>query len=210
MVTARYVISHLTFHELYFKNKKETCLWNDTTVPPGHSELICHTTSIFISQFAATLSCGPHPTIMNDLMVLTHAKIQPCQDEIQIQFQILYCIHSHLLESCPHCWPLWEANNVERIGKAGNWYSYDKHKITQKSNWLLKFNAYRQTSNISRTLVGNNKTVDHSDVVGAVPVGTAPTTSSFSTHHLTSIDCTKTTARRDENHLSFVIWCVLH
>ena len=39
---------------------------------------------------------------------------------------------------------------------------------------------YRKTSNISRTLVGN-KIVEHSDVVGASPVGAAPTTSSFST-----------------------------
>ena len=36
-----------------------------------------------------------------------------------------------------------------------------------------------QTSNISYTSVGN-KIVDHSDVVGASPVGAAPTTSSFS------------------------------
>ena len=39
---------------------------------------------------------------------------------------------------------------------------------------------YCKTSNISRTLVGN-KIVDNSDVVGASPVGAAPTTSSFST-----------------------------
>ena len=39
---------------------------------------------------------------------------------------------------------------------------------------------YRKTSNIRRTVVGN-KIVDHSDVVGASPVGAAPTTSSFST-----------------------------
>ena len=39
---------------------------------------------------------------------------------------------------------------------------------------------YRQTSNISHTCVGN-KIVDHSDVVGASPIGAAPTTSSFST-----------------------------
>ena len=38
---------------------------------------------------------------------------------------------------------------------------------------------YRKTSNIKGTLVGN-KIVDHSDVVGASPVGAAPTTS-FST-----------------------------
>ena len=40
--------------------------------------------------------------------------------------------------------------------------------------------TYRQVSNIRRTLIGN-KIVDHSDVVGASPVGAAPTTSSFST-----------------------------
>ena len=39
---------------------------------------------------------------------------------------------------------------------------------------------YRHVSNIRRTLIGN-KIVDHSDVVGASPVGAAPTTSSFST-----------------------------
>ena len=38
--------------------------------------------------------------------------------------------------------------------------------------------TYRQTSNISHTLVGN-KIVDHSDVVGAWPVAAAPTTYSF-------------------------------
>ena len=39
--------------------------------------------------------------------------------------------------------------------------------------------CYRQVSNISGTLVGY-KIVDHSDVVGASPVGAAPTTSLFS------------------------------
>ena len=39
---------------------------------------------------------------------------------------------------------------------------------------------YRQISNIRHTLLGN-KIVDHSDAVGASPVGAAPTTSSFST-----------------------------
>ena len=38
---------------------------------------------------------------------------------------------------------------------------------------------YCETYNISHTLVGN-EIVDHSDVVGASPVGAAPTTSSFS------------------------------
>ena len=47
--------------------------------------------------------------------------------------------------------------------------------------WTLVFQqTYRQVSNISRALVGN-KIVDHSDEVGASPVGAAPITSSFST-----------------------------
>ena len=45
---------------------------------------------------------------------------------------------------------------------------------------LYGYDMYRKTSNIRRTL-GGNKFVDHSDVVGASPVGAAPTTSSFST-----------------------------
>ena len=40
--------------------------------------------------------------------------------------------------------------------------------------------TYRQVSNISGTLVGN-QIVGHWDVVGASPVGAAPTTSLFST-----------------------------
>ena len=39
---------------------------------------------------------------------------------------------------------------------------------------------YRKVSIVRRTSVGN-KIVDHSDVVGASPVGAAPTTSSLST-----------------------------
>ena len=58
---------------------------------------------------------------------------------------------------------------------------------------------YHQVSNIRRNLVGD-KIVDHSDVVGASPVGVTPTTSSFSTQHLASLYCAKTTASRDEKH----------
>ena len=50
-------------------------------------------------------------------------------------------------------------------------------KAATGSNFIY---TYRKTSSISRTLVGN-KIIDNSDVVGASPVGAAPTTSSFST-----------------------------
>ena len=62
------------------------------------------------------------------------------------------------------------------------------------------FSKYRQTYNISYTLVGNN-ILHRPDVDGASPVGAAPTTSSFLTY-LTSLDWAKTTARRDKQHLS--------
>ena len=71
------------------------------------------------------------------------------------------------------------------------------------------FGMYRKTSNIRHTLVGN-KIVDHSDVVGASPVGAAPTTSSFLTEHLASRDLAKTAARQYENLLSVGIWCDLY
>ena len=46
--------------------------------------------------------------------------------------------------------------------------------------WIDFDGRYRQTSDISCTIVGN-KIVDHLDVDGASPVGTDPTTSSFLT-----------------------------
>ena len=52
----------------------------------------------------------------------------------------------------------------------------------------------RQTCNISHTLV----------------VGAAPTTSSFSTKRLASMDWAKTTARRDTRHLRLgILWLIL-
>ena len=64
---------------------------------------------------------------------------------------------------------------------------------------------YRQTTNIRRALVGN-KLVDHSDVVGASLVQLHL----HSRHLGCSINWSKTTARRGEKHLGFVIWCALY
>ena len=65
---------------------------------------------------------------------------------------------------------------------------------------------YRNTSNISRTLVGN-KIVDNSDIVGALHVDAAPTTFSFWHKHMASMDWAKKISRRDEEYLGFEIWC---
>ena len=58
--------------------------------------------------------------------------------------------------------------------------AYSRDMEMSGTLYHICFKSYRKTSNISRTLVGN-KIVDNSDVVGASPVGAAPTTSSFST-----------------------------
>ena len=50
--------------------------------------------------------------------------------------------------------------------------------ISGENHTQLK--SYHQTSNISHTLVAK-KIVDHTDIVGASPVGFAPSPSSFST-----------------------------
>ena len=69
----------------------------------------------------------------------------------------------------------------------------------------------RQICNIRCTLVGN-EIVDHSDVVGASPVSIAPTTLSFATENLASMDqdWAKTTARHDLTHSIFGIYCALY
>ena len=79
----------------------------------------------------------------------------------------------------------------------------------QQKESKTKSCTYRQVSDIRRTLVGN-KIVDHSDVVGASPVSSAPTTSSFSTKHLASLDLGKTITTRYGKYLSLGIWCVLY
>ena len=85
-----------------------------------------------------------------------------------------------------------------RYGSCDDWWLLDVQWANYKCsighviacNWLIQDLVithpydgqvyYRKTSSISRILVGN-KIVDNSDVVGASPVGAAPTTSSFST-----------------------------
>ena len=77
-------------------------------------------------------------------------------------------------------------------------------KNVESIHWNICYSVsfkYLKTSNIKRALVGN-KIVDHSDVVGASPVGAAPITSSFSTWYLALRDSTKKAARQYENLLS--------
>ena len=97
--------------------------------------------------------------------------------------------------------PAQMASNPENVS---NWRHH--HTTCLATN---HYQIYHQVSNIRRTLV-SNWIVDHSDVVGASPVGTAPTTSSFSTQHLASTDWVNTTTRWDEKHWSFEIWCILY
>ena len=66
----------------------------------------------------------------------------------------------------------------ERLNSIAN--SLELHLFCTNPSILWTNDTNRQVSNIRCTLV-DNKIVDHSDVVGASPVGAAPTISSFST-----------------------------
>ena len=109
--------------------------------------------------------------------------------------------------TCQACWtyPAWSMQIVQRRSHKIFW-SYRLQYNFYLLNSLQYLHAhnlnYRQVYNTRRTLVGN-QTVDHSDVVGASPVGAAPTISSFSIEHLASSYWTKTTASRYEKRLSF-------
>ena len=98
----------------------------------------------------------------------------------------------------------WNNGNTLRPRQNGNQFPDDIFEYI-----FLNENIYSKISNIRRTLVGN-KFVDQSDVVGASPVGAAPTTSSFSTQHLASRYSAKAATRQYENLLSVGIWCVLY
>ena len=70
--------------------------------------------------------------------------------------------------------------------------------VSTSQQYNQKIDDYHQVSYIRSTWVGN-EIVDHLDVVGASPVGTAPTKSSFSIEPLVSIYCAKTTASLARN-----------
>ena len=86
--------------------------------------------------------------------------------EIWIKLQNFSFIRMHLKMLSAKWQPFFEGETQQNITKHEQHISWDV--------------MYHKTSNISRTLVGN-KIVDNSDVVGASPVGAAPTASSFST-----------------------------
>ena len=104
--------------------------------------------------------------------------------------QVMAYLHQAKSHYLSQCWP----RSMSTYGfTASQWLSYTQHN-----------KPYRQICNITCTLVAN-KLVDHSFVVGALPAGVAPTTSSFWTKHLASMECAKTTARRDQKCLRFGI-----
>ena len=76
----------------------------------------------------------------------------------------------------------YENNSYIRFSPIGECYTMLYGYRTQKSKHK-GINKRSQVSNIRRTAIGN-QIVDHSNIVGAPPVGAAPTTSSFSTKPL--------------------------
>ena len=77
------------------------------------------------------------------------------------------------------------------------------------SSWALRYFTYHQTSNISCTLVGNI-IVDHSDVVGASPIGAAPKKLYFQLNTWLQWTGQRQLQNKTRKHLSLRIWCHLY
>ena len=129
----------------------------------------------------------------SDLHIRAISQEMPQPSITKICLKIVYLkLHSNLpgsneLKFCP-TGPLWRDTTSDRWippsqrssdadSFSMSWHhhvaackTYTVYPIEYAQAW----SNYRQTSNISRTLIGNtpdNKIVDHSDVVGASPVG---------------------------------------
>ena len=77
-------------------------------------------------------------------------------------------------------WNIWlQIHLLQFCSVSDSIFSF-RMRIEWKSSQAGHYCKYRQVSNIRCTLVGS-WIVDHSDVVGTSPIGTASTTSSFST-----------------------------
>ena len=97
----------------------------------------------------------------------------------------------------------WNTNFVEILGTGIGLWNWRDFPV--RVPWVF---VYPQTFNIRCTLVGNT-IIDHSDIVGALPVGTT-TTISFSTKYLASMDWAETNARHDEKiYVLGLVWLIL-
>ena len=106
-----------------------------------------------------------------------------------------------------HCHHFGIEPNEDREAGREKWWD---HKQVSRSD-ITKFNPqFTMGCPVKHLTLVWNKIVYHSDVVGASPDGAAPTTFSFLTSHPALIDWAKTTARQNEIHLSFRIWCALY
>ena len=93
------------------------------------------------------------------------------------------CWYSNFNDNTHNGRMLYLSNMILSIVVIKNLYfTWEIHTLiwTDMDNHSIAHTIYHKIFNIRRTLVGN-KIVDHSDAVGALPVGTAPTASSFST-----------------------------
>ena len=108
---------------------------------------------------------------------LWHFRMNDCGTHVKIGYQPwLKCCRTHSKTRVNTGCTLLSPYVAVVIFIKDTQFSAHKHDIWDVVN-------YRQTSNISRVLMGNN-IFDHSDILGASPVGAASTTSSLSTLHM--------------------------
>ena len=189
-------LSHTHTHPKKKKKKKKSCTYRDQPNHPLNSsftDLCCRWDSVPVAARQGELALAYPGQDLIGCVIGTVGKWGVAEGSKSVMIKKL-CISSKI--------------SLKDI----LWGLIDKFSFPiqiQQENISMTISLYHQVSDKSCTLTGN-KLVDNSDVVGASPVGAAPTTSSFSTEHLASMDWAKTTARRDENLLSFGTLCVLY
>ena len=129
-----------------------------------------HTIEIWCSSAFA----GLFFTAIRSIQVFAHA--MTTQQLCHVRSKCLALIKSKSGYISLEVW--WEQNKNSAIFLF--WRKKCRQNRSQSHIFRSFFMAYGQIPNIRHTLIGN-KFVDHSDVVGASPVGAAPTTPSFST-----------------------------
>ena len=196
------------------KNKPE-----NVNLQPWQTLDFTRWTYLFLSIHFCGISSAYWLDISQQRQFLLHASCFPCLPQPEIHF--VQGKYRHILtiwpwhadfcfrkpkEQCFLYFPTLTYNKADQIEilhlrreiPTGTYSTINTMHACSPTLYAIK---YRKISYIRRVLVGN-KIVDHSDVVGASPVGAAPTTSSFSTWHLASRDSTKTATRQYENLLS--------
>ena len=188
----QFCLGLIVYLYLYLMDCICICIWSDfcwcicicICIWTSRKKCICICICIWSNVF------DPSPVRYDDILSSGTLEINLC--EIMLQIQILCVVKICWKMLSAKQWPFYKPwcdrwavffffvffcqGSVDFFVEGPELPPFEFLRAPSKIIIFKNFLTYHQTSNISHTLVGN-KIVDHSDVVGALPVGAAPTTS---------------------------------